>query len=227
MTEDRDRAPESTTLASVLERFVRSRTAEIRTGTVGSIVAYDAATQRADVQVVVRSRFEDGESLRPPVLVDVPVRFPCGGGYALTFPLVAGDFVWLDFGERSLDEWKAIGGDDVEPRIARRFHAADAVAYAGIRPTPSPLQSASATDLVAGEDAANGKVLRIGPSGIMLGTGQTVAGYRADVLAVVDGLLAALSTATVATSLGPQPLDPATLAEVAKLRSALATLLVP
>lgn len=226
MTEDRNRSPESTTLASVLERFVRSRTAELRTGTVGAVVAYDPEKQRADVQVVVRSRFEDGESVRPPVLVDVPVRFPCGGGFALTFPLVAGDFVWLDFGERSLDEWKALGGDDVDPRVARRFNAADAVAYAGIRPTSAPLQSASSSDLVIGEDAANGKVLRIGPAGILLGTGQTVAGYRADVLSILDGVFAVLANAKVATSLGPQPLDPVTLAEFEKLRSALATLLV-
>lgn len=200
-----DRRTESTSLRTVLDRATRSAVASMHVGMVGRVVAYDAARQRVDVQPVVRGRYEEGESFTFPRLVGVPVRFPCGGGFALTWPLVDGDFVWLDFGERSLDEWRSLGGDDVEPKTARRFDLADAVAYAGIRPDGQPLASASTDALVIGQDGGPSPLqLRVGPSGIDLGNGTD------DLLDLVRQLVDALASATVATALGPSPLDPAT-----------------
>ncbi|EPS7437422.1 phage baseplate assembly protein V [Citrobacter freundii] len=50
------------------------------------------------------------ESVRYPILVDLPVVFPRGGGVTLTFPIKEGDECLIVFSSRSIDFWWQNGG---------------------------------------------------------------------------------------------------------------------
>lgn len=71
-----------------------------------------------------------GNSASLPLLVDVPVMFPRGGGVTLTFPVKAGDECLLVFADRSIDFWWQNGGVQ-ESAAERMHHLSDAFAIVG------------------------------------------------------------------------------------------------
>jgi len=108
--------------------------AQIWTALPGILVSFDATKMTAEVQPAVKSvrRKQDGELeyVTLPVLPDVPVQFPHGGGYTLTLPIVAGDEVMLVFQARNMDGWWDQG--DVQNPLDRRMHdLSDAICIPG------------------------------------------------------------------------------------------------
>ena len=87
---------------------------EIRVAAPGIIQAYNAATNTATVQLAIRERVSqpDGTSADTaiPMLLDCPVMMPRGGGYALTFPVAAGDECLVIFADSCIDAWWQSGG---------------------------------------------------------------------------------------------------------------------
>ncbi|EMA1800178.1 translation initiation factor IF-2 [Cronobacter turicensis] len=65
-----------------------------------------------------------------PLLVDVPVIFPRGGGCTITFPVKAGDECLVVFSDRCIDFWWQNGGVQ-EPVDPRRHDLSDAFAFIG------------------------------------------------------------------------------------------------
>lgn len=120
--------PEDFPLEEVLKEAVRSENARVHTQAPARVVSYDRETQRAKVQLIVAHSYRDPDTdervyYKPPVLVNVPVIFPA----ILTWPVAKGDPGWVEFAERSYDEYLATGNDSVEPSDARRFDLSDAV----------------------------------------------------------------------------------------------------
>ena len=67
-----------------------------------------------------------------PVLPDVPICFPGGGGFTLTFPVAVGDECLVVFSSRCIDAWWQSGG--VQPQAELRMHdLSDAFAIIGPR----------------------------------------------------------------------------------------------
>lgn len=100
----------------------------------GAIVSFDAATVTATVQPGIAGavKQQDGsrKSVNLPVITDVPVVFPRGGGATLTFPVKAGDECLIVFASRSIDAWAQSGG--VQPASdARRHDLSDAFVILG------------------------------------------------------------------------------------------------
>lgn len=118
----------------------------------GVVVSYDQVTQTISAQVVIQSRYKQADgtlvAYTPPVVSGIPVAFPAGAGWSITWPLEAGDPVVLVFAERSLDEWKATGNSASTPRHLRRFDLSDAIAIPGAQAPASPLD-ATAVDATA------------------------------------------------------------------------------
>jgi len=194
-------------LEEAIGLMAKTATGKMCTGTFGSVVSYDHTTQKVSVQPVIRGSRDQAEGFRYPAISNVPVTFPACGAFSITWPIKAGDFVWLNFADRSIDEWLELGGTDVEPRSKRRFNVTDAVALPGGRPFSKPLVLASGTDLVIGQDGYDGTIsnpgsiteplqLRIGPAGIRLGDG----GSTNDLLNILDTLISQLLTATAGGS---------------------------
>ena len=78
----------------------------VHTSLPGIVNEYDATTRRARVQPAVDLLMTDGTTKPKPILLDVPVLFPTGGGFTMHFPLVAGDPVMLLFAERDIAAFK-------------------------------------------------------------------------------------------------------------------------
>ncbi|MBI6548576.1 Gp138 family membrane-puncturing spike protein [Xenorhabdus lircayensis] len=70
------------------------------------------------------------ESVALPLLVDVPVIFPRGGGVTLTFPIKAGDECLVIFADRCIDYWWQNGGIQ-EPVDPRQHNLSDGFAIVG------------------------------------------------------------------------------------------------
>lgn len=153
----------------VLQRVIDERLIEMNICCPGFIESYDPATVTASVVAVFKAVYEDDDGAEVaedmPVIQDVPVQFPCGGGFALTFPLAKGDPVLLVFSQRSLDAWAASDGKTtLHPEDHRRHHLSDAVALAGLSPAAAPIATAHAANVVLAK-ADDSVHLSITPAG--------------------------------------------------------------
>lgn len=171
MTLSTSRTP---TLEEVIRAAIETRLLEVHTALPGRVETYDAARQKASVKPllkrsVVRSDGSDfAETL--PIIPDVPVVFPRGGGFFLSLPMQPGDFVLLLFSESSIDTWQTGAGEEtalLEGLDLRRHDLSDAVALAGWYPDKRALASASPAHLVVGADA--GKQVHVKTAEIALG----------------------------------------------------------
>ncbi|MCW7550968.1 phage baseplate assembly protein V [Photorhabdus sp. APURE] len=92
----------------------------------------DAVTVTAQPAIRWKIRKKDGEleSVSLPLLVDVPVIFPRGGGVTLTFPVRVGDECLVVFADRCIDYWWQSGGVQ-EPVDPRQHNLSDGFAIVG------------------------------------------------------------------------------------------------
>lgn len=81
--------------------------AGIRVALPGTVISFDAEAVTATIQPAIKGYEPDSTgknvSVSMPVLVDVPVAFPRGGGCTLTFPIKPGDECELIFNDRCID----------------------------------------------------------------------------------------------------------------------------
>lgn len=96
--------------AEVIRDAIESRLLSLHTSMPGRVVAYNPALQTADVQPVVKRAVPTSageiEHEELPIIHNVPVEWPGGGGYAEQFPVVPGDHVWLIFSEVATAKWR-------------------------------------------------------------------------------------------------------------------------
>jgi hypothetical protein len=72
-------------------RIVQKALRETRVAMPARIEGYEAGTRRARVRVLVPELLEDGRQVDQPIIPDVPVGTPGGGGGGVTLPLGSGD----------------------------------------------------------------------------------------------------------------------------------------
>lgn len=181
----------SVELPEILDAHHRAKMDEVHTALPGRIVAYYPATQTADVQPTIRrvSYAEDGTRADDefPVLPHVPVCWPSGGGFFLSFPLAVGDHVLVVFSEGATGDWR-VSGNTSSPSEVTRHGLNGAFAIPGANPDAKALKDASATDIIIGKDNTNIQI-SINGSAITLGKGT------ADFVALsqkVDSAIAAI-----------------------------------
>jgi hypothetical protein len=107
----------------------------IRVSVPGIIVEFNAAEATATVQPAI-TEFVSGAGIREavekklPVLLDVPVVYPHGGGCSITWPLAEGDECLLIFADMCINGWWSKGG--IQPQEeARRHDLSDAFCIPG------------------------------------------------------------------------------------------------
>ncbi|WP_323102806.1 Gp138 family membrane-puncturing spike protein [Klebsiella quasipneumoniae] len=100
----------------------------------GIIQSFDPDAVTAVVQPAIKGAEKDESgaevSVNLPLLVDVPVVFPRGGGCTLTFPVKAGDECLVIFADRCIDFWWQSGGIQ-EPVDGRMHDLSDAFCIVG------------------------------------------------------------------------------------------------
>lgn len=150
------RPNEEVTLASVIREYVDALKHDLHTSLPGRIEAYDASIQKADVKPLIKTGEIDEEGnivyYSIPVITDVPVLFPGGNGFRITFPLTKGDTVLLVFSEASMDNWLSKEGGEVEPGVDSRHELTDAIAIPGLKTFKAPLSNAPSDTMSVGAD---------------------------------------------------------------------------
>ena len=91
--------------------------ANLHTSIPGIVQEYTASTKRAKVQIAMRLLMTDGETMPRPVILNVPVVHPSGGGWIIHLPLQADDAVLLVFSERGIQAFKETFGISDHPAM--------------------------------------------------------------------------------------------------------------
>jgi hypothetical protein len=155
------------TLAEIFDAHRQAILEELHICIPGRVKSYDATKQVADVIPCVRGTIAnaEGETLHEelPVIPNVPVSWPSGGGYYLHLPLAAGDHVWLVFNEASIAQWRATG-EVSEPGDLRRGSLSYPFALPGAKPDADAFSDAPA-DGEAVFGVPGGGVFRVGGPG--------------------------------------------------------------
>lgn len=124
---------------------ISSALMDVHTSMPAIIMSYDANTRTVTAQPAIQRVFSEGEGISGaynlPPCVDVPVIFPGGGGYEITFPIHEGDECLLIFSERCIDSWFVSGEPNV-PADYRQHDLSDAIAIVGLK----SLNKATPTD---------------------------------------------------------------------------------
>ncbi|MBQ0604396.1 phage baseplate protein [Klebsiella oxytoca] len=114
----------------------------------GIIKSFDPDAVTAVVQPAIKGVEHDESgaevSVSLPLLVDVPVVFPRGGGCTLTFPVTAGDECLVIFADRCIDFWWQSGGIQ-EPVDGRMHDLSDAFCIVGPQSQAKKISGISTT----------------------------------------------------------------------------------
>ena len=141
--------------------------ANIWTAMPGIVTAVNLSAQTVSVQPaiqgVVTSPDGSTQATNLPQLVDVPIVWPRAGGFALTFPIAAGDEVLVVFGSRCIDSWWQQGGVGAQAE-ARMHDLSDG--FAILAPTSQPKKFANVSSAnVQLRDTAGTTFVEITPGG--------------------------------------------------------------
>lgn len=122
----------------------------LRVSLPGIIESFDPIACTCTVQPALKGQTADElgnmKSAPLPLLVDVPVVFPRGGGCTITFPVKAGDECLVVFSDRCIDFWWQSGGvqEAVDPR---QHDLSDAFAIVGPQSQANVISNISSTTL--------------------------------------------------------------------------------
>lgn len=125
---------------------IEGRLKELHTCLPGIIVAFDPDKQTAQVQPAIQRIFTEKGAINLPVCVDVPVQFPGGGDFFLTFPVKQGDECILWFSERAIDNWH-MAGSTAPPAEYRLHDLSDGMAMVGLNSQPKKIPEFNAADV--------------------------------------------------------------------------------
>lgn len=118
--------------SSYLQELKAAIQQEIHCALPGVIHSYDAETQTASVQPVIRDKRSGREYENLPLLLDVPVYFPGGNNVCIGFSVSPGDECLVVFADTCIDAWFRAGGAQ-NPAFPRRHDLSDGFALVGFR----------------------------------------------------------------------------------------------
>jgi Phage protein Gp138 N-terminal domain len=143
-SDSRDQEQKVSSLEEAFAAQIDRRMKEIHTSVPGIIQSYNPDTQTATAQPAIKRVFVEKGPVDLPLCVDVPVSFPGGGGFHLTFPVGAGDECMLIFSERAIDHWHDKGGTQL-PAEYRMHDMSDAMAVVGMNSQANKLSDVQTT----------------------------------------------------------------------------------
>ncbi|CQR71689.1 hypothetical protein SOV_04850 [Sporomusa ovata DSM 2662] len=165
-------------------KMLSSLATNLRVAMPGIIESYDPATQTATIQPAIREKVNingNQEWTNIPLLVDVPILFPRAGGYAITFPVSAGDECLVFFADCCYDAFWQSGG--VQNQIDRRRHdLSDGLAIVTGISQPNKLSSVSSSGLQIRNDTGSAVIeivggnISINSGNISIGPNTTIDG---------------------------------------------------
>lgn len=183
------------TLSEVVEAGIQDALQVFWTAIPAKVSAFNPATGCADVAPVARQIDRAGNVVDLPAIVCMPVLFPAGGGYSISWKLQAGDPCLVIFSSLSLAQWIQSGNEQAQPESPRRNTLTDGIVIPGIRPFTAPLLSPSGgAEFSAGKDDGT-SALTIDAAGVV--TVEAPARINIGAGAVSPAALATLTDAVV------------------------------
>lgn len=132
------------------------RQSKIWTAIPGIIDSVDFSDLTCSVQPTIQGVAENEDGSKTlvdlPLLIKVPLVFPKGGGFSITFPVAEGDEVLVVFSSRCIDAWWQSGGIN-RPMEARMHDLSDGFAIPGPYSVPNVIDSVSSSSLQIRNDA--------------------------------------------------------------------------
>lgn len=189
-----ERSPD---LLGIIKDAIAAEILAIWTNLPCEVVSYDPDAVTVEVKPLIRipARTPDGgiEMLEIPILQDVPVMFPCAGGFTITHPINVGDECIVNFSSRNIDNWWQSGGVQ-NPFDTRHHDLSDGFAF--FRPQSQAKKiSGISTDNLEIRSDDNATKIQITPGGIINFIGQKAV-FHCDVemkkTLMVDGLIKSL-----------------------------------
>lgn len=113
--------------------FKRLASEEIDTMLPAVIEAYDSSKRVASVKPVVNRLYKNGDSQEYPVIPNVPVLMPSGGGAILKLPIKTGDFVILITSKVEMANFMR-QGKQVDALDSVKFNISSSIAIGGLFP---------------------------------------------------------------------------------------------
>lgn len=84
------------------------------------IISWDPATNRAQIEILYHVTMTSGSMHQLSAPAEVPVQFPGGSGFILTFPLKAGSLGWIKAADRDMSLF--LQSYDAQPGNTPRIH---------------------------------------------------------------------------------------------------------
>lgn len=112
----------------------------IHTSLPARVISFDPITQTVSLEILIQKLMQDGTAEDYPPLLDVPVKYPRGGGFSATFPLKPGDEGTALFNERCIDAWWETGKPGI-PLDYRMHDLSDAVFIPGGNSKPQVVKN--------------------------------------------------------------------------------------
>lgn len=162
-------------LPEIIRRTLNGELSGMHVALPGKVVAYNATTNLADVQVMIQQSVWDDDGNRTyedvGTLPGVPVQWPRGGGFKMTLPLAAGDFGALIFCSDGIGEWRT-SGQSSQPADTRRMSIGWPFFSPGLFPDTQPPSPGDpgGSKAIWGADGGNGQIratattLELGPN---------------------------------------------------------------
>lgn len=191
------------TLAETIQILIDAKLMEIHTSMPAKIVSYNAATNMAVVQPLLKRKYIDEDfPVELPTISNVPIAFPRMGTAWIKFPVNPGDEGKISICERSIDKWLTTGGS-VDPDDPRKFSLSDAIFEPGLNSLTNPMFPLGAADsLQIQHGTSNFEITKSGKF--------KMSGLTDELVALIKEFAELLKATTVDTLGGPAPVTVAT-----------------
>jgi len=157
----------SPTQLQIIKDAVNAAMANLWTALPCEVVEYNNEAVTVNVQPLIKIpvHLPDGEieTVELPMLLDVPVMFPCAGGFTITHPIQKGDECLVNFADRNIDLWWQSGGIQ-NPFDTRKHDLSDGFAFFRPQSQAKKISGISTTDLEIRNDSNTCKI-QIKPNG--------------------------------------------------------------
>jgi len=171
------------------------------------VVTFDSTKRTCNCKLLITE--ENGDEL--PMLTGVPVQYPTGGGFSVTYPLSEGDEVLLFFADRDFERW-LLSGRAGPPQSGRRNTLSDAFAVPGVKDFADSSVSVGAGLRI--EHSSSGMRIRISSAGKV-----AIEKGNVELLNLINSLIEALKVLTVNTTTGL--VLPTTVSSLAAVQTSL------
>lgn len=117
------------------------------------------------IKIPIRDKSGVITTVELPPFEDVPVMFPCAGGFTITHPINKGDECFVSFASRNIDIWWQSGGVQ-NPFDTRKHDLSDGFAFFKPQSQANKISNISETDLEIRNDVNTCKI-QITPDGVI------------------------------------------------------------